>query len=229
MKVRALLQMILTMSLSSIGALYLTYLAWRLARNKMLRDRMDSRENSDDEDNGTRRESRKHRQDSTLLDTNIIWTVVRPVLTQVMASALQDKTTQHSFRNLCLAVLVDEQMKSQFREVVTDVWRSQQVQESMSGAICELASSEKIAASLALLLKNACSNDQAKAGLSKVLSATLLTLSQENREMSRRILSESLTVQPASCPPAADVDAEKVLHHSSVADVDDEPQIAEKS
>merc|ERR1712023_145649 len=121
-----------------------------------------------------RERSRMHRAESAnVLEQNMIWTVVRPVLTQVIASALQDRITQNSFRNLCSSVLADEKMKAQFREVVTDVWKSKQVQESIGGCVVALASSEKVAKSLALLLRNACSDDHARVGLSKVLSATL--------------------------------------------------------
>jgi len=188
MKVRTALQMLLTMSLSSIGTLYLAYLAWRYAQNRKRRSVADQ-----ESDNDNSREPRLNRSESNAsFDTNIIWTVVRPVLTQVIASALQDRATQNAFRNCCVGVLADEKMNSCFREAVKDVLRSQAVQESAMESVVALSSSEKVARSVAILIRNACSDDQAALGLSKLLAKTLAMLSEESSENGRRVLTDTL-------------------------------------
>merc|ERR1719253_1808336 len=137
----------LTMSVSSVCTLYFAYLFWRYFRKGRSLTVSDSDEEARGEFGGASPRGARRRADSSAtFDTNIIWTVVRPVLTQVIASALQDRVTQNSFRTLCVSVLADEGMKAKFREVVIDQWRSKEVQEaaarSVGDCVVSLASSE---------------------------------------------------------------------------------------
>jgi len=184
MRVQEAVRLLVTLSFSSVGALYLLYVSWRFMFASRKRSLPPTSESDDDESKPKLSSS----ESPSPFDTNVIRTVVRPVLTQVIASALQDKVTLNAFRNLCVSVLADGKVCSQFRTVINDV-----------------CASKEIAHSLALLVRNACSDDDAASGLSKVLAKTLNMLSEENREVGRQVLTRSLADKSVSSQlPAPD-------------------------
>jgi len=173
---------LLKLLLFALATLSGGYLCWALGRAS---GRRHQRELSDDDSeegetelaSATRRPARRKGGPSEgshqSFDNHLIWTVLRPVVSQVIASALQDRTTQNSFRNLCTAVLSHDAMKEQFREVVADVWHNESVQRSLADCIVSLCSSPRVGHSLAVLLRNACVDDEASAGLASVLAKSL--------------------------------------------------------
>mmetsp|Transcript_24366 Transcript_24366/g.56624 ORF Transcript_24366/g.56624 Transcript_24366/m.56624 type:complete len:218 (-) Transcript_24366:193-846(-) len=170
---------LLKVGLSVIVLLSVGYLCWAIGAHS--RRQHESSDDSEDGDETTelasakrpsrRRNSAPERHQS--FDNHLIWTVLRPVVSQVIASALQDRSTQTAFRNLCTAVLSNDAMKEQFREVVADVWHNESVQRSLADCIVSLCSSPRVGHSLAVLLRNACVDDEASAGLASVLAKSL--------------------------------------------------------
>lgn len=163
-----------SMLLSGLGAVYVAYLFWVLSRNRRRRRSPIGDQTVDDADD-EREQDRRASSDSpskssAAFDTNIIWTVVRPVVTQVIASALQDKITQNSFRNLCISVLASDAMKSQVAEVLSDVWRFPGVQQSLTDCAVAILTSPKVGHAVSAAWQNAAANDNVADGIAKVLA-----------------------------------------------------------
>lgn len=160
-------QSIISWFLSGMGVLCLVHLYWQFKRYRkgghgLLRDSAD----------GSGEEcEREHVVEE--IESNIIWQVMRPVITPILASSLQDRTTQNAFRSLCRSVLSDDAVKNQFREVVGDVFHSNAVQESFLASIVAIISFPKVGHALGTLFQNTFVDDQATTGFAKVLAKTL--------------------------------------------------------
>lgn len=187
-----------------MGALYLAYLICTFFGGNKRKRRLSLSSDCDDDD--ARREFNER------FDSNIIWTVLRPLVTQVLVSALEDRVTQNSFRNLCISVLADDKMKAQFRAVVADVWHANEVQESLTGCLVRIVSDDKVGHALAMLFKNACSDDQAATGLARVLTKAV-------GSVSKPVLTETLSRLPSSSKASQVDEPDHVASLPTVAEV----------
>lgn len=132
----------------------------------------------------------------TLPDTNIIWNLMRPVFTQVIASSIQDRLTRNALRNLCVTVLADDKVKSQFREVFADVWQGNGVQKSLMDCVANIASAPAVGQATAALFQNACVDGKAAGGVARVLKKALAMPSTRENATLTQWLEKSIAGLP---------------------------------
>mmetsp|Transcript_110516 Transcript_110516/g.195672 ORF Transcript_110516/g.195672 Transcript_110516/m.195672 type:complete len:246 (+) Transcript_110516:47-784(+) len=202
-------RMIISMLLSGLGAIYVAYLFWLFNRRRRRRSLMMDQAADSDDDDQVREQDRRASSDSpskssAAFDSNIVWTVVRPVVTQVIASALQDKITQNSFRSLCISVLASDKMKSQVAEVLSDVWRYPGVQQSLTDCAVAILTSPKVGHAVSAAVQNAAANDSVSDGIAKVLAKASGRATPGGIDVNGQMLSLSqvLSDEPLSPPRA---------------------------